>query len=105
MRKKAWLFLGGLIPASVIGALLRAIELRTSLNSATMLMDFHAVSLILLLFSALVLGLTGLLSRRMETALPTRYNRCFGGAGILAVSGAALLMSAAGALLCLRQRS
>ncbi len=105
MRKKAWLFLGGLIPASVIGALLRAIELRTSLNSATMLMDFHAVSLILLLFSALVLGLTGLLSRRMETALPTRYNRCFGGAGILAVSGAALLLSAAGALLCLRQRS
>ena len=39
MRKKAWLFLGCLIVFSAAGMLLRALELRTALDTSTMLMD------------------------------------------------------------------
>ena len=106
MRKYAWLFLGSLILLGGAGVLLRVIELRTALDPSTMLMDFVPASLILLLLSALVLGLMGWLARKgLSEPLPRRYGRCFGGVGALAVSAAALVLAAAGALLCLRSRS
>ena len=106
MRNKAWLFLGCLVMFSGIGALLRAIELRTALDPSTMLMDMVPASILLLVLSALVLGLTGLFARKAAPEeLPRRYNRCFGGVGSLAVSAAALILSVLGALFCLRERS
>ncbi len=106
MRKKAWLFLGCLIPLSGAGALLRSIELRTALDESTMLMDLVPASFLLLALSALVMVLMGLLARGMDTeAVPRRYNRCFGGVGTLAVSGVCLLMMLFGALLCMQWRS
>ncbi len=105
MRKNVWLFSGGLILLSGAGVLLRSIELRTALDNSTMLMDFGAVSLILLLLSAAALGLLALLARKgMEEPLPRRYVLCFGGIGSLAVSAVSLLLTVAGALFCLRSR-
>ncbi len=106
MRKKAWLFLGCLILFSVVGALLRTIELRTALDTSTMLMDMVPASILLLVLSVLGLGLLGFLARKAELGvLPRRYNRCFGGVGSLAVSAAALILSVLGALFCLRERN
>jgi ABC-type Na+ efflux pump permease subunit len=106
MRNKAWLFLGCLVVFSGIGALLRAIELRTALDPSTMLMDMVPASILLLVLSALVLGLTGLFARKSAPEeLPRRYNRCFGGVGSLAVGAAALILAALGALSCLRERN
>lgn len=106
MRKKAWLFLGCLILFSAAGALLRALELRTALDTSTMLMDMTPASILLLVLSAIVLVLMGLLARGQETkALPRRYGRCFGGVGTLAVAALCLLLTLWGALLCLRDRS
>ena len=105
MRKKAWLFLGCLIFCSAAGALLRALELRTALDPSTLLMDMVPASVLLLVLSALVLVLMGFLARRLEAeGLPRRYNLCFGGVGSPAVGAAALILAAAGALLCLRDR-
>ncbi len=106
MRKNAWLFLGGLILLSAAGALLRAIELRTALDSATMLMDFGLPSLLLLVLSALVLVILALLARKAAPQdFPRRYGSCFGGLLTLAAAVPALALAAAGALLCLRARS
>ncbi len=106
MRNKAWLFLGCLVVFSGIGALLRAIELRTALDPSTMLMDMVPASILLLVLSSLVLGLTGLIARKAAPEeLPRRYNRCFGGVGSLAVGAAALILAALGALSCLRERN
>ena len=105
MRKKAWLFLGYLLVLSAAGLLLRAVELRTALDHATMLMDFVPASAILLALSALALGFFGFLARKADfEGLPRRYNRCFGGVGTLAVGGAALVLAVWGAVLCLRDR-
>ena len=84
MRKKAWLFLGCLILFSAAGALLRALELRTALDTSTMLMDMAPASILLLVLSAAALILMALLARKLDTeALPRRYNLCFGGVGSL----------------------
>ncbi len=105
MRKKAWLFLGCLMLFSAAGALLRALELRTALDTSTMLMDTVPASILLLVLSAVVLVFMGLLARGLEAkALPRRYGRCFGGAGTLAVAALCLLLTFWGALLCLRDR-
>ncbi len=105
MRKKAGLFLGSLVVLSAAGLLLRALELRTALDLSTMLMDFAPASLLLLILSALTLGLMAFMARSFDAkALPGSYNRCFGGVGTLAVSAAALVMMLAGMLLCLRDR-
>ena len=106
MRKKAWLFLGCLILFSAAGALLRALELRTALDTSTMLMDRVPASFLLLGLSAAALVLMGLLARKFDAeALPRRYNLCFGGVGTLAVSAVSLLLLVFGALLCLRNRN
>ena len=106
MRKNAWLFLGGLILLSGAGVLLRVIELRTALDLSTMLMDITPASLILLILSAMTLGLMGWIARKgLEEDLSRSYNRCFGSLGALAVSAAALVLAVIGALLCLRSRA
>ena len=105
MRKKAWLFLGCLILLSAAGTLLRAVELRTTLRRSTMLMDFAPVSVVLLVLSVLALAFFGFLARKSAfEGLPHRYNRCFGGVGMLAVGAAALVLAVFGAVLCLRDR-
>jgi hypothetical protein len=105
MRKKAWLFLGCLIFLSGVGALLRAIELRTALDRSTMLMDSAPASWLLLALSLLALVFFGFLARKGEfEGLPHRYNRCFGLPGTLAVDAVSLVLAMIGALLCLRER-
>lgn len=105
MRKNAWLFLGSLLVLSAAGLLLRAVELRTALDHATMLMDFVPASAILLALSALALGCFGFLARKAGfEGLPHRYNRCFGGVGTLAAGGVSLVLAVCGAVLCLRDR-
>ncbi len=105
MRKKAWLFLGCLLVLSAAGLLLRAVELRTALDRATMLMDFVPASAILLALSALALAFFGFLARKADfEGLPRRYNRCFGGVGMLAAGGVSLVLAVYGAVLCLRDR-
>jgi hypothetical protein len=105
MRKKAWLFLGCLLVLSAAGVLLRAVELRTALDHATMLMDLVPASAILLVLSALALAFFGFLARKADfEGLPRRYNRCFGGVVTLAAGAAALVLAVFGAILCLRDR-
>ncbi len=105
MRKNAWLFLGSLIVLSAAGMLLRAVELRTALDPSTMLMDFVPVSAILLVLSVLALAVFALLARKADfEGLPHRYNRCFGGVGMLAVGAVSLVLAVFGAVLCLRSR-
>lgn len=105
MRKKAWLFLGCLIVFSAAGMLLRALELRTALDTSTMLMDSVPASWLLLALSAAGLVLMGVLARKgTETELPPSYNRCFCGLGMLVVGGVSLVLTVVGALFCLRDR-
>ena len=105
MRKKAWLFLGCLIVFSAAGMLLRALELRTALDTSTMLMDSVPASWLLLALSAAGLVLMGVLARKgTETELPPSYNRCFCGLGMLIAGGVSLVLTVVGALFCLRDR-
>ncbi len=105
MQKKVWLFAGPLAVLSAAGALLRRLELRESLDPSTMLMDLGAPSVILLAVSLVALLFTALLSRRFRPEDgPASYGRNFRGVGMAAVSAAALLLTLAGAVLCMRER-
>ena len=103
MQKNARIFLGILLVFSALGILLRRIELNTTLDTATMLMDFRAVSALLLALSVLAAASFALTGRAWLSEKETaEYGRVFRGKGFLAVSAVALLLMLAGALLCLR---
>jgi len=106
MRSHVWRFLSAIIILSAAGAVLRTIELRTALDTSTMLMDFVPASLVLLILSAVMVCVMVLISSRSAAReLPGNYVQCFGEKWMLPVSAVALLMMLAGALLCLRERS
>ena len=105
MRKDAWLFAGPLLILSGAGVLLRSLELRSSLDPDTMIMDFKAPSGLLLGLTAAVLLLLLVLCRRLpETKNGGSYGQVFGRPFMPFVSGAALVLCLAGALICLKQR-
>ncbi len=103
MQKNARIFLGLLLVFSALGLLLRRIELNTTLDAATMLMDFRAVSALLPALSVLAAAAFFLLGRaRLTGKEPAEYGRVFYGKGLPAVSGVVLALMLAGSLLCLR---
>jgi len=106
MRNNVWRFLAAIVIFSAAGAVLRAIELRTALDTSTMLMDFVPASLALLILSAILIGVMALISSRsIGREIPGNYVQCFGEKWMLPVSVIALLMMFTGALLCLRDRN
>ncbi len=103
MQKNARIFLGLLLVFSALGLLLRRIELNTTLDTFTMLMDFHPVSALLLALSVLAAAVFFLLGRTWLSGKETaKYGRVFHGKGLLAAAAVVLLLMLAGSLLCLR---
>ena len=106
MRKDAWLFAGPLLVLSAAGMLLRSLELRSSLDAETMIMAFGAPSCLLLVLTVLAALFSLFLCRRLpKERADGAYGQVFRGAAMPFVSGAALLLCLAGALVCLRYGS
>jgi len=105
MRKNALVFLCLTLLFSGCGMLLRRWELNAALDRSTMLMDFHPLSLALLLVSALALGYFALCAVKTPLdKLPAAWGSVFRGLPTLIVSAAAMLLMLAGALLTFKER-
>jgi len=105
MRKDAWLFAGPLLVLSAAGMLLRSLELRSSLDADAMIMTFGAPSGLLLGLTVIAALFSLLLCRRLPKESTGACGQVFRGAAMPFVSGAALLLCLAGALVCLRHGS